>query len=181
MIMRESSKAALGGIVSALAVVVMLVTYLSPLLVYTAPPLAGILLLLIVNEIGYRWAFGTYVSISLLSIFFIADKESAVFFTMFFGYYPILKLFMDGRLHSRPMRALLKFLIFNVSVAAAIAICVFVFHIPYDDFTESGYVLLCVFWVMLNFLLVVYDFLITALQNLYRRKLKEKIRKIFRN
>ena len=78
--MRESSKAALGGIVSALAVIAMLVTYLSPLLVYTAPPLAGILLILIVNEIGYRWAFGTYVSISLLSVFLIADKESAVFY-----------------------------------------------------------------------------------------------------
>ena len=179
--MRESSKAALGGIVSALSVVAMLVTYLSPLLVYTAPPLAGILLLLIVNEIGYKWAVGTYVSISLLSIFFIADKEAAVFFTFFFGYYPVLKLYLDRKLHIRPIRALIKFLIFNISVAAAIAVCIFVFHIPYDDFTEGGYILFGVFWLMLNFLLVVYDYLITALQNLYQRKLRKRIQKIFRH
>ena len=74
----------------------MLITYFSPLLVYTAPPFAGILLIVIVNEIGYRWALGTYVAISLLSVFLIADKESAVYFTMFFGYYPILKLLMEN-------------------------------------------------------------------------------------
>lgn len=179
--MRESAKAALGGIVSALAVVVMLVTYLSPLLVYTAPPFAGILLILIVNELGYKWGIGTYVSISILSVFFIADKEAAVFFTMFFGYYPILKLWMDKRLHNKLIRAILKLLIFNVSVAASVAICIFVFHIPYDDFAESGYILLAVFWLMLNFLLVVYDYLITALQNLYQRKLRKRIQKIFRH
>lgn len=181
MNMRESAKAALGGIVSALAVVVMLITYLSPLLVYTAPPFAGILLILIVNELGYKWGIGTYVSISILSVFFIADKESAVFFTMFFGYYPILKLWMDRHLKIKPLRVLLKLLIFNASVAASVAICIFVFHIPYDDFTEGGYILLVVFWVMLNFLLVVYDYLITALQNLYIRKFRKRLLKIFRH
>lgn len=179
--MRESTKAALGGIVSALAVIVMLVTYLSPLLVYTAPPFAGILLILIVNELGNKWAVGTYVSISLLSIFFIADKESAVFFTMFFGYYPILKLWMDAHLKRRPIRIIAKLFIFNVSIAAAVAICVFVFHIPYDDFTEAGFMMVGVFWVMLNGLLVVYDFLVTTLQRQYENRLKKSIRRIFRH
>ncbi len=179
--MRESAKAALGGIVSALAVVVMLVTYLSPLLVYTAPPFAGILLILIVNELGYKWGVGTYVSISLLSVFFIADKEAAVFFTMFFGYYPILKLWMDRTLKTRLLRVILKLLIFNVSVAASVAICIFVFHIPYDAFAKSGYILLAVFWAMLNFLLVVYDYLISALQILYQKKLRKRIQRIFRH
>ena len=179
--MRESAKAALGGIVSALAVVVMLVTYLSPLLVYTAPPFAGILLILIVNELGYQWAVGTYVSISLLSVFFIADKEAAVFFTMFFGYYPILKLWMDRRFGSKALRAVCKLLLFNLSVAASVAVCVFVFHIPYDDFSESGYLMLGVFWAMLNCLLAVYDFLIGALQNLYLRRFRKRIHKIFRH
>lgn len=179
--MRESSKAALGGIISALAVVVMLVTYFSPLLVYTAPPFAGILLLVIVNELGYRWAVGTYVSISILSVFFIADKESAVFFTLFFGYYPILKLFMEQRLHSKTIRTVLKFLIFNISVAASVAVCIFVFHIPYEDFSEGGYIMMGAFWLLLNCLLVVYDFFVSSLQKLYQKKLKAQIQKIFRH
>ena len=179
--MRESSKAALGGIVSALAVVVMLLTYLSPLLVYTAPPLAGILLILIVNEIGYRWAFGTYVSISVLSVFFIADKESAVFFAMYFGFYPILKLWLDEHLKKKLIRVILKLVIFNISITGAIAVCVFVFHIPYDDFTDGGMIMLGLFWFMLNCLMFVYDFLITALQKLYLEKFRKRLRRMFRH
>ena len=58
--MRESSKAALCGMVAALAVVIMMITYISPVLVYTAPPFAGLILLLIVNEVGFSRAVGTY-------------------------------------------------------------------------------------------------------------------------
>lgn len=179
--MRESSKAALGGIIAALAVVVMLITYFSPLLVYTAPPFAGILLIVIVNEIGYRWAFGTYIAISLLSVFLIADKESAVYFTMFFGYYPILKLLMDSKLHSRVLLAVLKILLFNLSIGASVAVCVFLFHIPYDNLMEKGWGLAAVFLVMLNVLLYVYDRLIAALQTLYSNKIGVRIRRIFRH
>ena len=179
--MHESTKAALGGIISALAVIVMLVTYLSPLLVYTAPPFAGLLLILIVNELGNKWAIGTYVSISLLSVFFIADKESAVFFTMFFGYYPILKLWLDAHLKIRPLRIILKLMIFNLSIAAAVAICIFVFHIPYDDFTDTGFFMVGIFWVMLNGLLAVYDFLVSTLQRLYDNRLKKELRRIFKH
>ena len=42
-------------------------------------------------------------------------------------------------------------------------------------------ILLAVFWLMLNFLLLVYDYLITALQNLYQRKFRKRIKKIFRH
>jgi len=87
--MRESSKAALCGIVAALAVVIMMITYISPVLVYTAPPFAGLILLLIVNEVSFSRAVGTYFAVSLLSLFLIADKEAATFFTCFFGFYPI--------------------------------------------------------------------------------------------
>ena len=179
--MRESSKAALGGIISALAVVVMLITYFSPLLVYTAPPFAGILLIVIVNEIGYRWAFGTYVAISLLSVFLIADKESAVYFAMFFGYYPILKLLLDSKVQARLLRVIIKIIVFNLSIAASVALCVFVFHIPYDDLTEKGPALPIIFLVMLNLLLYVYDRLITALQMMYRNKIGKRIKKIFKH
>ena len=179
--MRESSKAALGGIISALAVVVMLITYFSPLLVYTAPPFAGILLIVIVNEMGYRWAFGTYVAISLLSVFLIADKESAVYFAMFFGYYPILKLLMDSKLKVKALRVVLKILLFNCAIAASVALCIYVFHIPYDDLTEKGYILPIVFLVMLNVLLYIYDRLVTALQLLYVNKIGVRIKRIFKH
>ena len=120
--MKQSAKAAIGGIVSSLAIVIMLCTYISPLLVYTAPPFAGLLLILSVNEVGYKWAFGTYVSISILSLLFIADKESAVFFSMFFGYFPILTLYLEKRIRWFIVKFLIKLLIFNISCIGSVMI-----------------------------------------------------------
>lgn len=179
--MRESSKAALGGIVSALALTVMLITYFSPFLVYTAPPFAGILLLIIVNEINYKWAFGTYAAISLLSIFLIADKEAAVFFVMFFGYYPILKMIIDSKIKLKVLRAIIKVLLYNGSLFLAILICMYVFSISYDDIGESGIIMTVLFVLLCNLLFVIYEFLLNRVQILYIQKLKGLFSRIFRH
>lgn len=179
--MRQSSKAALGGIVSALAVILMLITYISPLFVYTAPPLAGILLIPIIKECGAKWAVGTYAAISLLSVFIIADKESAVFFTLFFGYYPIFKLYVDKKIASRAVRIILKLLLYNFSVALSVAVCMFVFNISYDDFEDGGKIFFILFAVLLNVLLFVLDILISKLVILYDIKLKKLFRRVFKH
>ncbi len=177
--MRESSKAALGGIISALAVVIMASTYISPVLVYTAPAFAGLLLLVIVNEISYKWAIGTFVSVSLLSIFMIADKEAAVFFTFFFGYFPILSKFLEKAIRRNWLRNLIKVMIFNASCIICVVVSLFVFGISYDDFQNEGALFMLVFFVLMNVFFFVYDRLVSSLQVLYIRKLKKKFRKLF--
>lgn len=177
--MRESTKAAIGGIISALAVVIMLCTYISPLLVYTAPPFAGLLLILIVNELGYKWAIGTYISISLLSVFVIADKESGVFFTMLFGYYPILAIFFDEKFKNKVIKQIIKLFIFNGACVSSVVICMVVFNISYDDLFEDGIVFFVLFAVLLNVLFFVYDILVTRLQLLYKLRIQKKFRKLF--
>lgn len=178
--MRESSKAALGGIIAALSVVIMLATYLSPLLVYTAPPFAGILLIVILEELDLKWAFGTYVAISLLSLFMIADKEAAVFFTFFFGYYPILRSFLSSKIKKKQILLLLGWLVFIAASAAAIALCAFVLHIDYGDIYHSGKIFVVLSVLLMNVVFFVYDFLIARIHVYYRIKLKAKIKKIFK-
>lgn len=177
--MRESSKAALGGIISALSVIIMLITYLSPLLVYTAPPFAGLLLIIIVNELNKKWAFGTYISVSLLSLFLIADKESAVFYTFFFGYYPVLHIIFEEKIKSRLLKSVIKLIIFNTSILSAVIVCQYIFNISYDDFNELGKYSYVIFIVLINFLLLFYDILLKKMQILYKIKLQPKIKKIF--
>lgn len=177
--MRESSKAALGGIVSALAVVIMLSTYISPLLVYTAPPIAGLLLLVIINEIGHKWAVGTYFVISLLSVFVIADKESAVFFALFFGHFPIFSSFINSKIKNKTVGFILKFLIFNISCAFALSICIFVLGIDYEDVFGDTLFLTLVFIILFEFLFLVYNMLVMRLQELYQIKFSKKIKKLF--
>lgn len=178
--MRESSKAALCGITAGLAVVIMMITYLSPLLVYTAPPAAGMLILLIVEELDKKWALGVFTAISLLSVFLIADKEAAVFFTMFFGWYPILKPVLDRKIRNRPLRFILKLIIYNASLAAAVWICSYVFNIDYSDFGSSGKAMLAAFWAMFIVLLVIYDVFIEKMLLVYRVKAQKRLRKLFK-
>ena len=76
--MKQSSKTALGGIVSALSVTLMLMTGVIPFMTYALPLAAGSLLILVVIEINKRWAFVVYAAVSLMSIFVVTDKEAAV-------------------------------------------------------------------------------------------------------
>lgn len=179
--MRESSKAALCGIVCALAVVVMMFTYLSPFLVYTAPPFAGLLLLLIVNEVSTPRALGAYFAVSLLSIFLIADKEAAVFFSLFFGYFPILRVFLDRKIKNRVIKNIIKVFVFNVSLFLSVTISMYVFNIDYSDFAEGGKFAIISFWFLMNIVLVVFDVLIGRLQVLYFLKIQKRFRRLFKH
>lgn len=181
MPMRESSKAALGGIVAALAVVIMLATYISPLFVYTAPPFAGLLLIFIIKEIGYSWAFGTYAAVSLLSVFVIADKESAVFFTFFFGYYPILRTVLCNKIKIKLLSFAVGLFVFNISLLISVWFCSVVFGIDYSDFTSGGKAMILLFVGLMNIVFVVYDFLFLRLNFLYDKLLSKKVKRFFRH
>ena len=178
--MRESLKSALGGMIAALSVVVMLVTYLSPFLVYTAPPFAGVLLIVILEEIDRKWAFGVYAAISLLALFLIADKEAAVFYTVFFGYYPILQSFLLSGLRKKSAALEIGCAVFNLSLAAGVWCCSFIFHIDYGEFAEYGKVFTVLFILLMNVCFFFYDFLLKKLCLLYKLRFQPLIRKMFR-
>ena len=157
----------------------MLITYISPIVTYTAPPFAGILLIIIIKEISRKWAFGTYAAIGVLSLLFIADKESAVFFVFFFGYYPILRSYLSEKLNNRIILFILKFSVFNAALLSAVFVCAFVFHIDYSEFSSTGEYLMLLFLALMNIVFVLYDFLIDRLLFLYDIKLKKKFARLF--
>ena len=119
---KKSSKTAVGGVITALSIVLMFLTSVIPTLTYALPAAAGFLITLIVIEIDKKWALGVYVAVSLLSVLLIADKEAAVMYIMFFGYYPIVKAIFEKHFHSM-LLWVLKFAVFNVGAVAAGSAC----------------------------------------------------------
>ena len=178
--MRDSSKSALGGIIAALSVSIMLLTYLSPFFVYTAPQFAGVTLLVIVAELGYKWAFGAYAAISLLSLFLIADKEAAVFYVMLFGYYPILRGLIEQKIRNTALRVIVKLLLFNAALLISVAVCNYVFMIDYGELMEEGWFILALYIVLMNIALFVYDHLLRICSDIYMRRLHKRIRGLFK-
>lgn len=102
---------ALGGLLAALAVVVMSVGTLIPVATYVCPVLCMVLLQVVLSICGRRIAWTWYAATALLSALLAQDKEAAAVFA-FLGYYPILKPGLD----KNRMSWFWKAVFFNVSV-----------------------------------------------------------------
>lgn len=177
--MKQSSKTALGGIVSALSVTLMLMTAVLPFMSYALPLVAGALLILMVIEINKSWAFIVYVSVSLLAVFVVPDKEAATFYVAFFGYYPIIKSSLEKHLPN-VVEWLVKMLIFNAAVVAGYLFTVKVIGLPFDDMEEFGKYGMPVLLGMANLVFILYDIMLTKLVTLYMFRFRKSIRKIFK-
>ena len=81
--MKQSSKVALGGIFSALALVCMMLTVI-PALEFSLPALAGVVLIPVVLELGVPWGWLSYVCVGILSLLIAPNMEAKVLFVAFF-------------------------------------------------------------------------------------------------
>ncbi|MBR6701939.1 MAG: hypothetical protein IKI78_02220, partial [Clostridia bacterium] len=95
--MKQSSKCAIGGIVASLSLVLMISVAVVPFLTYALPAIAGAMMIFAVIEINRKWAFGIYAAVSILGLFLVPDKEVAVMYLAFFGYYPIIKSLLESK------------------------------------------------------------------------------------
>lgn len=173
---KSASSVAFGGIVSALAVLLMFFTGVFPFATYALPALAGLLLVVIVVDHGMKWAWSVYGAISALAILITPDREAAAMFVLFFGYYPILKSVLE-RIRSRVVEYILKFVVFNVAIVASYLIIINVLGISeiLEEFGELGKYGV---WIMLgmgNVVFLLYDITITRLVCMYTGWLRPKL------
>ena len=114
---------ALGGLMTALGLVFMLMAGIFPMAEFALPALAGMLTIVMVVEAGYKWAFTTYLATGLLSIFICPMKECALYYLVLLGFYPIVKSLLE---HKAPVREWIgKMLLFNLSAAAIVLAAAF--------------------------------------------------------
>ena len=107
--MRKETKAvALGGMLGAVAMVIMCLGGLIPVSTYICPVMCMLVLQLVLNFCGKRIAWAWYIMVSLMSLLIGPDKEAAALLVLL-GYYPIIKPKMD-RL---PLKILWKLALFN--------------------------------------------------------------------
>lgn len=99
---------ALGGVLAALAVVIMAMGTLIPIATYVCPMVCALILQVVLKTCGGRIAWAWYGVVTILSLLLAPDKEAAVVFA-FLGYYPIVK----PKLDQRKGKWLWKALLFN--------------------------------------------------------------------
>ena len=174
--MSKSGKIALGGLLTALGLVLMFLTGLIPIGTYALPAIAGVLLIVAVIEIGAKWAWMIYAAVAVLSLLFAPDKEAALLFVFFFGYYPVLKSYLE-RISNKALSWISKFAVFNAAVVACFLLAVNFLQLPEDSFTIFGIYLPWVFLILGNVVFLIYDIalsglVVTYVENLHHRVIK---------
>lgn len=174
---KVSYRVALGGIVSALCLLCMFLAGIMPLFYLILPMAAGMLLMIIAEEVSMGWAWLTYLAVDILSLLITADKESALVFIMLFGHYPMVRLMIE-KLKFKPLKYILKGLIFNVCAVSFFLVTVFIFGIDQmmTDMEELGRFGGAVFLILGNIVFWLYDFNLGAIYVLYLKQLLPKFR-----
>lgn len=170
---RNTRRIALCGLLSAMAVAVMLPGGVIPAAQYCCPILAMAVLLPIRIEFGPRTMLTAYAAVSILALLLSADKESA-FVYLFLGWYPAEQSYFY-RLRPRAVRLVAILAVFNGCVLAMYALLVHVF-LPETAVEFSGYsaAFAAVLMVLGNVAFLLTDFLLVRLGRLWKSKLRRR-------
>ncbi len=169
-----SSRVALGGIVAGLCIVIMFLSGIIPALYIVAPMFAGLLMIILAEEVSTGWAWLTYIAVSLLSLFVMFDKESALMFVLFYGYYPILRRKIE-RISSKAGKWAVKYAVFNAFLAADIFATTKLLGLP--TYTEQGKGMLIATVIMFNFVFYFYDRILAQAGWFYQKYFIDLIKK----
>lgn len=172
--MKNSRIIAFAGVLSALSVLLLFLGSVIWVLGYVMPIVVSILMIVLVQSVSKKSALLTHISTSVLSIILLNEKETALLYALFFGYYPIIKDKIEA-ISSKIFKLIAKLLIFNISIALVEILCVYVFGIPFDDMFGKWGILLFAF--LMNFIFVFYDKLYDSMTKLYNYKIKKRIEK----
>ena len=173
---KKSYIISLCALIASFSLVLLLLTGLVPVGTYALPCIAGVLLAVIVIEAGYPWAISVYVVVSVLSFLLVADKEAALYYTAFLGFYPVVKGAVE-KLKSVVLQYSLKFLVFNICVVTAFFVSIYVLSVPKESFQVFGVYIPWVFLLLGNVFFLVYDLCLTRLISEYVFKWRKKIKK----
>lgn len=138
---------ALGGVLGALAVVIMCLGTLIPVGTYACPMVCAMVLQMVLKTCGSRIAWAWYGAVALLGLLLTPDKEAAAVF-VFLGYYPIVK----PKLDRKKLPWLWKGLLFNASVLALYWLLLRLFGMEQlvSEFRELGAAMTAVLLILGN-------------------------------
>ncbi len=171
----KTKNTAVCGLMTALSVVLMMLTTLVPVFMYVIPIVTGILVLFVADISNKKWAVGVYFSTAFLSILLITDKEAALTYALFFGYYPLIKDTIEKL--PKAVAWILKIILFNIAAVGIGVISFYVFGISGDEYDEFGKYTVPILLIMANVAFVLYDFCLTKNRFLLTR-FSEKFKRI---
>lgn len=160
-----SRKIALGGLLAALAVVIMTLVGMIPVATYVCPMLCMILCYVVSRICGKRIGWAWYGAVSFLACIFAPDKEAAAVF-VFLGYYPIIKPWIE----KFRFGIVLKLAYFNISTCAVYILLIRFLGMEQimSEFMEFGCIGLAITLLLGNAVFLLSDMVLTLISKRFR-------------
>jgi hypothetical protein len=115
----QTKKIALGGMLAAVALVVMCFGGFIPIATYVCPMLCAMTQFVVLRFCGKRIAWTWFCVVSVLSLLLGPDKEAVMVF-LAIGYYPLIK----DSIEKTKFRILWKFVLFNSAIMVIYSIMI---------------------------------------------------------
>ncbi len=170
--MKKTKKITLCAVLASLSVAVMYIGSFVEVLDITVAAAASIVVLFCAEELGKKYAFAVYATVSLLSFMLLPQKWIAAYFALFFGIMPITKQLFEktGRIFSW----VLKIFVFN---AEAFAFYLVAEKLNFFEENEKNLPYLLVLLLFANIVFILVDILYDRVQIIYEIKFRARVRK----
>ena len=158
------------GVLVALSVIILYLGCAIEALDLTMSAIVSLLVVVIVIEMGYKYAWFAYLATSILSLLLLPQKTPAIFYACFMGFYPIIKSHVE-RINSAVLRWVIKLIAGNAALCAMFwLISLF---IP-DEF-EGGWMLVATYILGLA-AFIMYDIALSKLITIYFLKIRDRVK-----
>ena len=158
------------GVLVALSVIILYLGSAIEVLDLTMSAIVSLLVVVIVIEMGYNYAWLTYLATSILSLLLLPQKTPAIFYTCFMGFYPIIKSYVE-RIGSAFVRWTVKLITGNVAIG--LMFLLMSLFVP-EEF--EGGVIVVITYALALLAFIMYDIALTKLITFYFRILRERIK-----
>lgn len=158
------------GALCALAVIILYLGALIEVLDLSMGAIASLVIVLIVIEMGYSYAWISYAAVSILSVILLPQKFAAILFAAFMGFYPIVKSYLE-KIGSAVLRWVIKLLTANA--ALVVFFLAVKYFVPNELETD---LMMWTLYIMSNGAFILYDIAVSKLITAYFYKFRERLK-----
>ena len=167
--MNLTKKISFTAILAALTFILLMVGSVFETVTLSVAAIASLCVIVAVAELGYGYAFALYLIISLLGFLLLPIKDPLLYFTGFFGYYPIVKHLAEKvRL---PFNYVIKVISFSCSYALILVLGIKLFAPQ----IEINALIITLAFIVLLAVFFVYDYALNKLTRYYNLSLRKRL------
>lgn len=172
---KRTGRLALAGVLTALALVFLLLT-ITPMATVALAAIAAVCGIPVVIELGQRAGLIHFAAVAVLALILVPTIEGKGIYIAFFGWYTVFKAFIESKNLPRLGEWGIKLAIFIVAMLAYTAVWVFLLDMP----IPPDFALWIIATTLLCAVFAVYDIGLSRLIATYFSHIRPKIQEIFR-